>query len=176
MLILVNELDHPIGTAGKMEVHREGLLHRAFSVFVFNTDGKLLLQKRAEGKYHSAGLWTNTCCSHPAPGEDTLEAAKRRLQEEMGFVTELHKIFEFTYKADFDNGLTEHEYDHVFAGIYDGAIHPDKAEVQDTALLTLEEIEKRIQTSPSEYTEWFKIAFPLLKEWRASTGLFQNHP
>src|SRR6187200_173231 len=109
----------------KMEAHRKALLHRAFSVFIFNGKGEMLLQQRALNKYHSGGLWTNACCSHPFPGEDTLDAARRRLFEELGFATELKKIFDFTYKSPFDNGLTEHEFDHVFVGLFEGSIVPD---------------------------------------------------
>ncbi len=122
-VILVNEADEPIGTMEKMEAHVKGLLHRAFSIFIFNSRGEMLLQQRAGGKYHNGGLWTNTCCSHPIPGEKVLSAAKRRLSEEMGFVTELSPAFNFTYKATFDNGLTEYEYDHVLTGVYDGDVN-----------------------------------------------------
>ena len=118
-VILVNERDEPVGAMEKIEAHRKGVLHRAFSIFVFNKQGDLLLQQRAANKYHSGGLWTNTCCSHPEPGQQTKDAATKRLTEEMGFTTPLEKIFEFTYHTNFDNGLTEHEYDHVFTGQYD---------------------------------------------------------
>src|ERR1700712_4649445 len=114
-VILVNELDEPTGKMEKMEAHRKALLHRAFSVFIFNAKGEMLLQRRSSHKYHSAGLWTNACCSHPFPGEDVKDAALRRLQEELGFTTPLEKAFDFIYKAAFDNGLTEYEFDHVFA-------------------------------------------------------------
>src|SRR4051812_9126556 len=113
----------------KMKAHLSGDLHRAFSIFIFNSKGEMLLQQRAAGKYHNGDLWTNACCSHPAPGETTLAAANRRLQEEMGFTTILEKAFNFTYKVSFENGLTEHEFDHVFVGIYDGEIKINKAEV-----------------------------------------------
>src|SRR6478735_7868072 len=117
-VILVDERDTAVGIMEKMEVHQKALLHRAFSVFIFNDKGEMLLQKRAEKKYHSGGLWTNACCSHPQPGEDTMESANNRLREEMGFNTALHKAFTFVYKAPFENGLTEHEYDHVFVGSF----------------------------------------------------------
>src|SRR4051812_29579171 len=129
-VILVNEADEQTGTIDKLEAHRQALLHRAFSVFIFKSNGEMLLQQRAENKYHSAGLWTNACCSHPAPGEDTYDAALRRLQEELGFTTRLEELFSFTYRTDFENGLSEHEYDHVFAGIYDGRVQPDKEELK----------------------------------------------
>ena len=166
-LILVDEQDRPTGIMEKMEVHEKGLLHRAFSVFIFNDKQEMLLQKRASVKYHSAGLWTNACCSHPQPGEDTLTAAKKRLQEEMGFTTALRKAFEFVYKAPFDNGLTEHEFDHVFIGSYNGEIFPDPEEVSDYCFMPLEKITAQLESSPSKYTAWFIIAFPKMA---AQTG------
>jgi isopentenyl-diphosphate delta-isomerase len=164
-VILVNEQDHPIGLMEKMEVHEKALLHRAFSVFVFNQQGELLLQQRAFSKYHSAGLWTNTCCSHPRPDEKTADAANRRLLEEMGFTTPLEKIFDFIYTANFDNGLTEHEFDHVFIGFYDGAIKPNPTEVSSFIYSTLALIDAQLITTPHIYTEWFKIAYPKVKAW-----------
>ena len=128
-MILVNERDEQTGTIEKMEAHRKALLHRAFSIFIFNTKGEMLLQQRAMGKYHSPGLWTNTCCSHPRPGEDVEAAAGRRLKEEMGIDTPLHKIFDFIYRTEFDNGLTEFEFDHVYTGVYNGQLNPDRQEV-----------------------------------------------
>src|SRR5690348_1838378 len=115
-VILVNERDEPTGSMEKMEAHRKALLHRAFSIFILSTGGEMLLQQRARSKYHSAGLWTNACCSHPRPGEDVHDAALRRLSEELGFTTSLEKIFDFIYRSEFENGLTEHEFDHVFVG------------------------------------------------------------
>ena len=162
-VILVDEHDNPLGTMGKMEVHEKAILHRAFSVFIFNDKGEMLLQKRADNKYHSAGLWTNTCCSHPRPGEDTSDAAQKRLQEEMGFNTPLTKAFTFLYKASFDNGLTEHEYDHVFTGIYSGLIQPDPNEVSEYCYRPLREIKNSIESHPGHFTEWFKIALPKLE-------------
>src|SRR5215831_10345897 len=140
-VILVNEADHEIGTMEKMLAHEKALLHRALSVFIFNDKGEMLLQQRAKRKYHSGGLWTNACCSHPRPGENVEAAAIRRLNEELGFETTLTKAFDFVYKAFFDNGLTEYEFDHVFAGKYNGAIHPDINEVQDHCYKSLDEIE-----------------------------------
>jgi len=128
-VILVDESDKPLGVMEKMEAHRKALLHRAFSVFILNSKGEMLLQQRSVTKYHSGGLWTNACCSHPRPGEDTGQAAGRRLAEELGFTTQLEEVFDFTYKSEFENGLTEYEYDHVFVGYYDEDIHPDPAEV-----------------------------------------------
>ncbi len=159
-VILVDEDDNPVGVMGKQEVHEKALLHRAFSIFIFNKKQELLLQKRAANKYHSAGLWTNTCCSHPRPGENIKEAALKRLQEEMGFTTSLQKIFSFVYKAPFDNGLTEHEYDHVFIGHFNGLVAPNPHEVSDYCYQSLEELKANIQMQPDNFTEWFKIALP----------------
>lgn len=162
-VILVDEQDNPLGVMEKMEAHQKALLHRAFSVFIFNKAGDLLLQKRAAEKYHSAGLWTNTCCSHPMPGEAVEEAALRRLEEEMGFSTPLEKAFAFLYKTGFDNGLTEHEYDHVFTGIYEGGIHPDPDEVSAYRYIPMDELLEWVQRAPGDFTEWFKIALPRLE-------------
>jgi isopentenyl-diphosphate delta-isomerase len=166
-VILVDENDVPVGTMEKMEVHEKALLHRAFSVFIFNSKGEMLLQKRADKKYHSATLWTNACCSHPAPGQDTLQAASKRLHEEMGFTTSLEKAFDFIYKAPFDNGLTEHEFDHVFIGTYDDKIIPNKDEVSDYCYQSMEQIKNSLQSHPQKFTAWFKIAFPKLEEYLA---------
>lgn len=162
-VILVNETDEAIGTMEKMEAHQKGLLHRAFSVFIFNRKGEMLLQQRSDKKYHSGGLWTNACCSHPAPGEDVADAASKRLQEELGFETPLKKAFTFTYRAEFDNGLTENEFDHVFTGVYDGEIVPDKDEVKDYTYMPVDEVESSINIQPWKFTPWFLIAFPELK-------------
>ena len=170
-IILVDEWDQEVGTMEKLEAHQKALLHRAFSVFIFNAKGEMLLQQRAMGKYHSAGLWTNACCSHPAPGEDTIAAAKRRLSEELGFSTELEKIFHFTYKHAFDNGLTEYEFDHVFVGIYDGVINPHKEEVADYCFMSMEEIGSSLQTTPAKFTPWFHIAWPMIKEWATKKNI-----
>ena len=155
----------------KMQAHREGLLHRAFSIFIFDDTGRMLLQQRAFGKYHSGGLWTNACCSHPVPGEHTAAAALRRLQEEMGFETELHNAFRFTYKTGFDNGLTEHEVDHVFTGIFEGHILPNPEEVSNYAWYSMDFIRQSIEKEPQLYTSWFKIAFPKLETYLAATGV-----
>lgn len=164
-VILVNEYDEPVGVMEKMDAHRKPVLHRAFSVFIFNGKSEMLLQQRAMGKYHSAGLWTNACCSHPRPGEATCDGARRRLQEELGFDTELDKIFEFIYQAGFDNGLSEYEFDHVFAGCYNGSIVPDKAEVHDYCYKSLYDIQASLQSHPHKYTAWFHIAFPRVMAW-----------
>ncbi len=164
-VILVDEQDVEIGTLEKMEAHIQGKLHRAFSIFIFNEKGEMLLQQRAIEKYHSGGLWTNTCCSHPRPGENNNEAATRRLMEEMGFTTTLSKIFDFKYHALFDNGLIEHEFDHVFTGTYDGIITPDLKEVKDFQFLSIQNIKSEINLNPEKYTAWFCIAFPKIEEW-----------
>ncbi len=164
-VILVNEQDEQSGTMGKMEAHEKALLHRAFSVFIFNGKGDMLLQQRAAAKYHSGGLWSNACCSHPRPGEETLAAARRRLKEELGFETSLNKVFHFTYKTSFSNGLTEHEFDHVFTGMYEGDITPDTLEVSNYTFKSMQEIDENLQSSPQKYTAWFHIAFPKIMEW-----------
>jgi isopentenyl-diphosphate Delta-isomerase len=164
-VVLVNERDESLGTMEKMEAHRKGVLHRAFSVFIFNSKGEMLLQQRAQEKYHSGGLWTNACCSHPAQGEAVAAAAVRRLREEMGFSASLEKIFDFIYRSEMENGLTEHEFDHVFAGTYDGIIKPDRHEVQDYCYKSMDEISQNLQSHPKQYTAWFHIAFPRVHEW-----------
>lgn len=158
-VILVDENDKAIGTMFKMEAHEKACLHRAFSVFIFNNKNEVMLQQRALHKYHSPGLWTNTCCSHQRVGESNIEAGSRRLMEEMGFTTTLRDSISFIYKASFDNGLTEHEYDHVLIGTYekDPVINPD--EVADWKWMSLPNIRKDIMTSPHKYTAWFKIIF-----------------
>jgi isopentenyl-diphosphate Delta-isomerase len=166
-VILVDEQDNETGLMEKMEAHEKAVLHRAFSVFIFNTDGEMLLQQRAISKYHSGGLWTNACCSHPLPGEATDTAAQRRLYEELGFNTPLQKVFDFIYKAAFDNGLTEYEFDHVFTGIYDGPIEPNGSEVQDYCYKTMADIKQSMTSHPHKYTEWFKIAFPRVESFMA---------
>lgn len=158
-VVLVDEKDNPIGLMEKIEAHEKALLHRAFSVFVFNKKGELMLQQRAASKYHSPLLWTNTCCSHQREGETNLEAGKRRLQEEMGFVTELNEVFSFIYKAPFDNGLTEHELDHVMVGSFEGLPHINKEEVESYKWMNLEDLKLDIENNPDIYTAWFKIIF-----------------
>ena len=158
-VILVNKNDEPVGLMPKLEAHEKGVLHRAFSVFIYNTQGKLLLQQRALHKYHSPGLWTNTCCSHQRSGESTLEAATRRLKEEMGFTVSLRETTSFIYKAPFANGLTEHEYDHIVVGTYDEAPVPNPKEVADWKWMQPEAVRKDIVDRPDQYTVWFKIIF-----------------
>lgn len=164
-VILVNEQNEELGTLEKIQAHRRGLLHRAFSIFVFDGKGRMLLQQRAEGKYHGALLWTNACCSHPYPGEATASAALRRLEEELGFRTVLREVFSFTYRADVENGLVEHEFDHVFAGEYEGRLHPDPAEVAAVRYEDMALIRKDLEKHPERYTTWFRIAFPRIELW-----------
>ena len=158
-VILVDTNDNPIGVMPKMEAHKKALLHRAFSVFILNQNGELLLQQRALHKYHSPGLWTNTCCSHQREGETNVFAGKRRLKEEMGFSTSLKEIFSFIYKAPFDNGLTEHELDHVLLGYYEDIPNVNPEEVESWKLMDLKQIAFAIKADPKNYTAWFKIIF-----------------
>jgi len=158
-VILVNENDEKIGLMPKMEAHEKGVLHRAFSVFIFNESNQLLLQQRAFGKYHSPGLWTNTCCSHQRDGETSLEAGKRRLQEEMGFTAPLRETTSFIYKAPFDNGLTEHELDHILIGNFSGLPEINEDEVASWKWMSLEAVKEDIAINPDQYTAWFKIIF-----------------
>jgi len=158
-VVLVDEKDKELGTMEKMQAHREGKLHRAVSVIIFNSKKQMLLQKRAIVKYHSAGLWTNTCCSHPRPGEEPLNAAKRRLYEEMGIRCELQKMFDLTYETKLGNDLSEHEFDHVFAGISDDVPLPDPMEVSDWKFMNVSDIKSALETDPTRFTEWFKLIF-----------------
>ena len=166
-VILVDANDQEIGVAEKIKAHETGQLHRAFSVFVFNSKGQLLIHQRALEKYHSGGLWTNTCCSHPRPSETTVDAAHRRLQEEMGMDCKLTEQFQFIYKAKLGNGLIEHEYDHVFVGRTDIMPNPNSNEVAKINYISLEELEQAIVSHPEKYTAWFKICLikhaPVLK-------------
>jgi isopentenyl-diphosphate Delta-isomerase len=164
-VVLVDGNDVPVGTMEKMEAHRSPHLHRAFSIFLFNRQNEMLLQRRALSKYHSGGLWTNACCSHPYPAERVEDAAYRRLNEELGIRTRLEKAFHFTYHAEFENGLFEHEFDHVFIGTFDGKVHPDPAEVADYCYKSIDEIKSDLEMVPAAYTPWFKIALPYLEEY-----------
>jgi isopentenyl-diphosphate delta-isomerase len=158
-VILVNEQDEPIGLMNKMEAHEKAVLHRAFSVFVLNDNNEVMLQQRAHHKYHSPLLWTNTCCSHQRAGETNIEAGKRRLFEEMGFETELKELFYFIYKAPFDNGLTEHELEHVMIGYYNDAPVINLDEVESWKWMPIEAIKDDMLANPNSYTVWFKIIF-----------------
>ncbi len=157
-VILVDEHDREVGTEEKLAAHKKGLLHRAISVFVFNKKGELMLQKRAKGKYHSGGLWTNTCCSHPRPGEDVETAARRRLQEEMGFTTDVRNVHHLLYRTTFPNGLIEHEYDHMFIGESEVTpiLNPDEAE--DWKWMSSEAIRKDLAEHPERYSYWLRLA------------------
>ena len=169
-VILVDVDDCEIGLMEKMEAHKQAVLHRAFSVFLFNTQGKMLLQQRALTKYHSAGLWTNTCCSHPRPGERLENAVSRRLMEEMGITAKVSKAFDFIYQAALPDHLNEHEFDHVFIGNFDDEVRPNHLEVANFVYQSMEEIAANLQSHPEKYTVWFKIAFPKVVEWYQSNS------
>lgn len=158
-VVLVDDKDQKIGLMPKMMAHEKALLHRAFSVFIFSDKNELMLQQRALSKYHSPGLWTNTCCSHQRDHESNLDAGKRRLMEEMGFETSLKEVTSFIYKAPFDNGLTEHELDHVMVGRFNDAPNINKEEVESWKWMPLETVKEDIASQPELYTEWFKIIF-----------------
>jgi isopentenyl-diphosphate Delta-isomerase len=165
-VILVDEADTVIGSMDKMEAHRKGVLHRAFSILIFNSKGELLLQKRSTKKYHSGGLWTNACCSHPAPGEPIVEATRKRLQHEMGIDLQPEFAYKFLYEYKLDNGLIEHELDHVFVGKYDGKPDINTDEVEDWKFLSVEDLRREVKEQPDDYTVWFKLMLdhPILKE------------
>jgi isopentenyl-diphosphate Delta-isomerase len=156
-VILVDSQDNEIGLMPKLEAHKSAKLHRAFSIFIFNQKNEMLLQQRAKNKYHSALLWTNTCCSHPKPGEKTIDAAHRRLKEEMGFDCKLTEKFHFIYKTKLDNELFENELDHVFVGYYDNEIHLNSDEANDVKWISMEELKKEIELNPEDFTVWLKI-------------------
>ena len=170
-VILVDVDDCEIGVMEKMEAHKQAVLHRAFSVFLFNPQGKMLLQQRALTKYHSAGLWTNTCCSHPRPGETLDDAVTRRLMEEMGITAKVSKAFDFIYQAELPDHLNEHEFDHVFIGNYDDEVRPNHLEVANFVYQSIEEVAANLQSHPEKYTVWFKIAFPKVVAWYQSNSL-----
>lgn len=163
-VVLVDEQDKEIGTIEKLQAHTEGRLHRAISIFVFNSKNELLLQQRAQGKYHSSDLWSNTCCSHPRPGESNEAAAHRRLVEEMGMDCKLSEVFSFIYRAKLDNNITEYEYDHVFTGTTDALPVPNALEAAGWKYMSIDELEHDMEERPALYTEWFKIC---LKEHKA---------
>lgn len=163
-VILVDEKDNELGLMEKMKAHEEARLHRAFSVFIYNKDKEIMLQRRAEEKYHSGGLWTNTCCSHPRKGEKTIDAAHRRLKEEMGFDTSIEEVFDFVYKAELDHGLTEFELDHVFIGEYNGEVNLNFDEVMEYMWISYDDLVEDMIDSPEKYTEWFKIIMETLNK------------
>ena len=170
-VILVNKKDIQLGLMPKMEAHRKGVLHRAFSVFIFKSSRELLIQKRSSQKYHSPGLWTNTCCSHQRDGESTIDAANRRLNEEMGLNADLKEIFSFIYKANLKNGLIEHEFDHVLVGYTDLSPIINIKEVEDWKWVDLSILEHDIDRNPNIYTEWFKIIFKRVKDYIDKSNL-----
>jgi len=163
-----------IGTQEKMQSHRESRLHSAFSVFVFNAVGELLLQRRARTKYHSGGLWTNTCCSHPRPGESYYNAARRRLNEEMGFDCELTELFSFIYRIQLDNSLFEHELDHVFAGSYNGQPTPNPDEVDDWKWMNVSTLKQDVRETPENYTYWFKLTLDRVVEQSQKVSFYNE--
>lgn len=163
-VIVVDKYDHPLGEMDKLEAHTTGTLHRAFSVFIFNSDGEMLIHQRAAGKYHGGGLWTNACCSHPQPGEDIMESARARLNDEMGIDCLLHKAFTFIYNSPVENGLTEHEYDHVFIGYTDQIPEPDPLEVQHFYWMQIEPLREFIREHEEMFTVWFRMAFERVVE------------
>lgn len=174
-VILVDKNDKEIGVEEKIKAHREGKLHRAFSIFVFNSSGELLLQKRAKTKYHSGGLWSNTCCSHPIPKEPIKETIHKRLKEEMGFDCVLKEVFSFIYKANFENGLSEYEFNHVFIGNFDGKPIPNPKEVEKWKWVNKEKLKKDIKERPKKYTFWFKIALDkAVLSFQISNKRFEN--
>ena len=173
-VVLVDVNDNVIGYMEKMEAHEKGLLHRAFSVFIFNSNNQLLLQQRAISKYHSGGLWTNTCCSHPRKNETFHNAANRRLFEEMGMACELKEAFNFTYKSFLDKGLIEHEFDWVFVGKSDNLPDINKEEVESYRYIDLNELVKDIDQNPELYTEWLKICINRLLVFITKTNYFEK--
>ncbi|MAI23666.1 MAG: isopentenyl-diphosphate delta-isomerase [Crocinitomicaceae bacterium] len=171
MVVLVDPNDKEIGMMEKMEAHEKGLLHRAFSLFIFNSKGEWLLQQRAWGKYHSPGLWTNACCSHPRQGETSQAAAMRRLQEEMGMYCQARPVFQFLYRSEFSNTLIEHELDHVLIGYSDTAPKPNPKEVAGYRYVSLADLEYELKLYPTNFTVWFRICFQEVKEELAKLQL-----
>jgi isopentenyl-diphosphate delta-isomerase len=167
-VVLVDTDDQEVGTMSKSRAHREGRLHRAFSIFIFNSQGRLLLQRRAKDKYHSGGLWTNSCCSHPRPGEPIGQAAARRLKEELGIDCDLSPEFTFTYRAEVGGGLIEHEFDHVLFGTYDGPVEPDESEVSDVRWMRMDDLGDDLRTYGERYTAWLNVCWPRI--WERFTG------
>ncbi|MCC7501070.1 MAG: isopentenyl-diphosphate Delta-isomerase [Flavobacteriales bacterium] len=163
-VVLVNASDEVLGRMEKLEAHRQGLLHRAFSIFIFHSDGSLLVQRRSPAKYHSGGLWTNTCCGHPRPEETTVDAASRRLWEEMRIEPQLTPRFTFSYRADLDGGLVEHELDHVYFGMHDGGAEPDPLEADAWRYMRRADIDAELEAHPERYTVWFKLCWSEVKQ------------
>jgi isopentenyl-diphosphate delta-isomerase len=163
-VVLVDNDDHETGTEEKMKAHQKALLHRAFSVFIFSKKGQMLLQRRAAAKYHCGGLWTNACCSHPRPGETVEAAAHRKLRQEMGFDVPLKEIFSFIYRAEFSNGLTEHELDHVLVGVFGGDPKPNIEEADDFEWVDTDWLSRDASLNPAKYTPWFRTALERVLE------------
>ncbi len=161
-IILVDKEDMQVGVGEKLDTHRKGILHRAFSVFIFNSKGEMMLQKRAVTKYHGGGLWTNACCGHPRPGEDLMAAMKRRLKEEMGFECKLEKMFDYIYKVDLDKGMMEHEFLHVYKGVFDGVPKLNPEEADDWKWMSLQDVKSDVKNNPDMYTPWFKLSLERL--------------
>jgi isopentenyl-diphosphate delta-isomerase len=161
-VILVDDKDRQVGAGEKLDTHRKGILHRGFSIFIFNSKGEMMLQKRAMMKYHGAGLWSNACCGHPRPGEDLMSAMKRRLREEMGFECKLERMFDFIYKVQLDKGMMEHEFLHVYKGIFDGVpkVNPDEAD--DWKWVSMDDLRKDMGENPDSYSAWFKLSMEKL--------------
>lgn len=164
LILLVDSKDNECGYGEKLQIHKDGLLHRAFSIFIFNETGEMLIQKRYSGKYHSPGLWSNTCCSHQRKGETLEQAAHSRLMYEMGFDTELHEMFSFIYRVEFDNGLIEKELDHVFFGHYNGPVSPEPSEVEDYRWVSMNELKYEMELHPESFTYWFKECIDKVSE------------
>lgn len=169
-VILVDEHDHPTGTMEKHEAHLRGLRHRAISVYLFNRAGELLLQRRAQGKYHCGGLWSNTCCGHPYPQESAQQAAQRRLIEEMGVRVELHKLFEFSYRLDLANGMTENEFGHLFGAVDEQPPCPDPEEADDFRYVAMPELEAEMAEHPQHFTPWFLLCYPTFRNYLRDNG------
>lgn len=169
-VILVDEHDNPVGTLEKLEAHRRALRHRAISVYLFNRAGELLLQRRAPGKYHCGGLWSNSCCGHPHPGETAQDAAERRLFEEMGVRVPLHKLFEFSYCLELPGGLTENEYGHLFGAVDDQPPRPDPAEADDFRYIRLADLDTELLATPERFTPWFHLCYPVFKDYLREHG------
>jgi len=167
-VILVDSENKQVGTMEKLEAHEKGLLHRAFSIFVFNSTGEMLIHQRAEGKYHCGGMWTNAVCSHPRPGESQSKALQRKMLQEMGFCADVKKAFDFTYKAELSNGLVEHEYDEVFYGVYEGELSPNPEEVQNYRYASIDEIRKEMNRNPDLFTPWFIHLFERMCNYYSS--------
>lgn len=165
-IITVDEKDRETGAIEKLEAHRRGILHRAFSVMIFNKEGEILLQKRAKLKYHSPGLWSNACCSHQRVGESLDEAVSRRLNEELGFTCDCKEVFQFRYHVEFDNGLIEHELDHVYFGYFNGKVFPNKDEIEEIMWIKPDKLNKDMMEHPTNYTYWFKVLMeqPVVKD------------